>query len=160
MDPICPSVVDSLAHIWTALHKDVPVAIAPSEAHYLRRLILHLDDELLARLLAAKLAASRATGDRPSGDVARLGSEILYSVQGQGHRARLVHGETSEAGLLGVGSRFGSALIGFRAGQAVLWPLEQGRLVELKILRVDPARAMPRGAGLAALDRRPICGSG
>ena len=160
MEPICQSVVDSLVHIWTALHKDVPVTIAPPEANYLRRLILHLDDELLARLLAAKLAASRGTATRPGGNVARLGSEILYSVQGQEHRARLVHGETSGEGALGVGSRFGSALIGFRAGQAVLWPLEQGRLVELKILRIEPARAMPRGAGLAAMDRRPICGSG
>ncbi|RYE04487.1 MAG: hypothetical protein EOP61_00295 [Sphingomonadales bacterium] len=156
MEPVCHSTIDSLVHIWSALHKDAPVALAPPEAHYLRRLILHVEDELLARLLAAKLAASRTTTVHPGRDVARLGSEILYSVRGQQHRARLVHGESSGDGALGVGSRFGSALIGFRVGQAVLWPLEQDRLVELKILRVEPPRPVPRGAALAAMEGRPI----
>ena len=159
MEPLCHSVVDSLVHIWTALHKDAPVALAAPEAHYLRRLILHMDDELLARLLGAKLASSRTTRVGPGCDFARLGSKILYSVKGQQHCARLVHGEICDENMLGVGSRFGSALIGFRAGQTVLWPLQQGRLVELKILRAEPPRPMPRAA-IAVMDRRPLCESG
>ncbi len=53
MNAICPSVIDSLVHIWTALHKDLDVEIDAGDARYLRGVVLSMDDELVARLLSA-----------------------------------------------------------------------------------------------------------
>lgn len=142
MDAICPSVIDSLVHIWTTLHNDLDVEIDAAEARYLRGVLFGMDDELVARLLAAKLAISRTPDPGGADDLARRGSFVSYAVQGQSLSARLVHGSLSEDGLLGVGSRFGAALLGLRPGQSLLWPMEHGRLVEVRALRVG---AVPGG---------------
>ena len=137
MDAICPTVVGSLVRIWTTLHKDLNVEMDGAEIRYLRRVVFAMDDELVAGLLAAKLAMARQpAGGGPAHELARKGCEVLYAVQGRRCRARLVHGSASDAGLLGTGTRFGAALLGLRAGQSLLWPLAQGRLVELRLLEV------------------------
>ncbi len=136
MDAICPSAIDSLVHIWTTLHKDLDVKIDATEGRYLRNVIFGMDDELVARLLAAKLSMSRTPDPCGGDDLARRGSNVDYAVQGQSFSARLVHGTSSEGDLLGIGSRYGAALLGLRPGQSVLWPMELGRLVEVHALKV------------------------
>jgi len=137
MDAICPSVVDSLVRIWATLHDDLVLEIEPAEARYLHAVMIGLDDELVARLLGVKLAlARRRDRTRARTDTARMGSDVLYSVQGRHSRARLVHGVSEDDGSLGVGTRFGAALLGMRSGGSILWPLEHGRLVEVQLLKV------------------------
>lgn len=154
MDHICPSVIDSLVHIWTTLHDDLDVEIDAAEARYLRGVLFGMDDELVARLLAAKLAIARTPDSGNCDDLARRGSFVHYAIQGQALSVRLVHGAASGDGLLGVGSRFGAALLGLRPGQSLLWPLEHGRLVEVRTLKVD---VDPHGMATTA---RPIRDSG
>ncbi|RYY26711.1 MAG: hypothetical protein EOP62_09740 [Sphingomonadales bacterium] len=145
MDAICPSVVDSLVRIWTKLHNDLQLEIEPAEARYLHDVMIGMDDELVARLLGVKLAlARRPNGVRTRSDAARRGSEILYSVQGRHIRARLVHGIAEQDGRLGVGTRFGAALLGMPAGGSILWPLEHGRLVEVRLLEVSASTSAGR----------------
>jgi len=150
MDAICPSVIDPLVRIWTTLHKDLKLEVEAAELRYLRRVVFEMDDELVARLLAAKLAMAKQPSDaRPSDDLARRGSEILYAVQGRRRRVRLVHGSIDEDGFLGVRTRFGAALLGLRSGQSLLWPLEQGRLVEVHALSVTASPKRNAGPGQA-----------
>ncbi|MES2988079.1 MAG: hypothetical protein V4808_09260 [Pseudomonadota bacterium] len=137
MDLICPSAVDSLVRIWARLHEDLELDIEPAEARYLHGVMIELDDELIARLLGVKLAlARRRKGVLARHDAARKGSKVLYSVQGRQARATLVHGVAEEDGRLGVGTRFGAALLGMPAGGSILWPLAHGRLVEVRLLEV------------------------
>ena len=137
MDAICPSVVDSLVRIWATLHDDLLLDIEAAEARYLHAVMIGLDDELVARLLGVKLALARKrSGTRLRSDAARRGSDLIYSVQGRHHRARLVHGDVEVGGRLGVGTRFGAALLGMPPGGSILWPLEHGRLVEVQLLEV------------------------
>lgn len=147
MDTVCPSSIGALVGIWRALHKDLSVEMDPTEGRYLQHVVYAMDDELVAALLAAKLAMSKLPSNTHSmGDLVRRGSEVLYSVQGRRHRARLVHGSAREDGLLGVDTRFGAALLGLRSGQSLLWPLEHGRLVEVHALEVADGRARADGA--------------
>lgn len=147
MDTVCPSSIGALVGIWRALHKDLSVEMDPTEGRYLQHVVYAMDDELVAALLAAKLAMSKPPSNTHSmGDLVRRGSEVLYSVQGRRYRARLVHGSAREDGLLGVDTRFGAALLGLRSGQSLLWPHEHGRLVEVHALEVADGRARPDGA--------------
>lgn len=162
MDAICPSAIESLVRIWSALHSGLSIEISSAEARYVREVVLGMDDELVARLLAAKLAMSRQPTDCwPADDLARCGSEVLYSVQGRHRRARLVHGSADEDGSIGVETRFGAALVGLRSGQSLLWPHEMGRLVEVQALEV--ARGRPRANLPRSIQRyrsRRPCASG
>lgn len=152
MDVICPSVVDSLVRIWAKLHNDLELEIEPAEARYLHAVMIGMDDELVARLLGVKLAlARRPSGIRAQGNVARRGSDVHYSVQGRHIRARLEHGVSEESGRLGVGTRFGAALLGMPSGSSLLWPLEHGRLVEVQLLEV----AAPTMSRKRDVRRRP-----
>lgn len=140
MNAICPSVIDSLVHIWTVLHKDLDVEIDAGNARYLRGVVLSMDDELVARLLSAKLAMSRTPDAQRDGTLARCGSDVVYSVQGRTLHATLVHGTEVFGRRLGVGTRFGAALLGLRPGQSLLWPMERGRLVEVRALKITSPR--------------------
>jgi endonuclease YncB( thermonuclease family) len=137
MDAICPTVIGSLVGIWSALHKNLEVVIDPVDTIYLEHVLLGLDDELVAHLLAAKLALARSPEPNSSATSVRTGSDVTYSVEGRELTARLVHGARAFEGRLGVATRFGTALIGLRCGQTVLWPTARGRLVEVRILRID-----------------------
>ena len=140
MDAICPSVIDSLVRIWSALHKDLDVEIDRGDARYLRGVVLGMDDELIARLLSAKLAMARNPDLPGDGALARRGSDITFSIQGRTLKATLVHGTEAVGSRLGVGTRFGAALLGLRANRSLLWPMEQGRLVEVRLLKVTSPR--------------------
>lgn len=157
MDAICPSTIDALVHIWTALHKDLDVEIDAAEAHYLRGAVLGMDDELVARLLAAKISMSRSPNANVAGTVARSGSEVVYSVQGRTLSAALVHGSAVGNGRLGVRTRFGAALIGLRPGHSVLWPMERGRLTEIRVLEVTTPAPRERrvGSGIPTVTGKP-----
>lgn len=145
MDAICPTAIDSLVRIWTTLHADLSVEIEPAEVRHLHRVVFGMDDELLACLLATKLAMSRRPRRNwPGDDLARFGSEILFSVQGRQHRGRLIHGAADEAGVIGIESRYGAALLGLRSGQQILWPHASGRLVEVRVLEVTAPRILGR----------------
>lgn len=160
MEVICPSAIESLVQIWTVLHKDLELEFDRAETRYLRGMAFGLDDELVARLLAAKLSlARRSSNRRVSQHVARRGLEILFSVQGRRHFTRLVHGSVDEPGLLGVGTRFGSALVGLRTGGSLLWPSEHGRLVEVRALRVQVPAFAPRSVSPTP-QTRVACASG
>lgn len=145
MNAICPSVIDSLVHIWTALHKDLDVEIDAGNARYLRGVVLSMDDELVARLLSAKLAMSRMPDAQSDGTLARCGSDVVYSVQGRTLQATLVHGTDVTKRRLGVETRFGAALLGLRPGQSLLWPMERGRLVEVRVLKIASPSFSRRG---------------
>lgn len=136
MNAICPSAIDSLVHIWTALHKNLDVEIDAGNARYLRGVVLSMDDELVARLLSAKLAMSRIPDAQNDETLARCGSDLVYSVQGRTLQATLVHGTDVSERRLGVGTRFGAALLGLRPDQSLLWPMERGRLVEVRVLTI------------------------
>ena len=136
MNAICPSVIDSLVHIWTALHKDLDVEIDAGNARYLRGVVLSMDDELVARLLSAKLAMSRISDAQNDETLAQCGSELVYSVQGRTLQATLVYGTDVSERRLGAGTRFGAALLGLRPDQSLLWPMERGRLVEVRVLTI------------------------
>lgn len=161
METICPTTIDSLVQIWTALHKELVLEIDRADARYLRDVAFGLDDELVARLMAAKLAlAQPGAAAQAPGDTARCGSMVLFSVQGRQRRVRLVHGNVDNADALGVATRFGAALVGLRQGDSLLWPSEQGRLVEVRALEVaarDRAKALVR---TRAERMRVACASG
>lgn len=146
MKGICPTAIAPLIGIWTALHKDLEVVMDAAEARYLNGVLLGLDDELVAHLLAAKLAMSRPPGADRGQAVAHRGSLVAYAVRGRELQTRLVHGSSAGVGRLGVATRFGTALLGLRAGQSVLWPTALGRLVEVRILAVEaaPRRSVER----------------
>ncbi|UZK68806.1 hypothetical protein OKW76_12260 [Sphingomonas sp. S1-29] len=133
---ICPSSIDALIGIWLALHKGLDIQIDAAEARYLSSLVLEIEDDLLSRLLSAKLGIARVPNRGSIRGLARPGSEIWYFTEEKTRKARLVHGFTAGDGLLGVGTRLGTALLGLRAGQTVLWPNDDGRLVEVHLLRV------------------------
>ena len=161
MDRICPTAVGSLARIWSALHSDLSLEIDPGDACYLRNVVFQMDDDLVAGLLALKLAKAR----RPlepwrTNDLARLGSDVLYSVQGRRSRARLVHGAVVGDGLLGIETRFGAALLGLRAGQSLLWPHEVGRLVEVRAIEVAPGLARSASVRTSRNHSQTPCSSG
>lgn len=156
MDAICPSVVDSLVRIWAKLHHDLELVIEPAEARYLHAVMIGMDDELVARLLGVKLALARKrNGIRAQGNVARRGSDLHYSVKGRHIRARLEHGVSEQSGRLGVGTRFGAALLGMPSGGSILWPLEHGGLVEVQLLEV----AAPTIARKSEVQLRPQTGT-
>jgi transcription elongation GreA/GreB family factor len=162
MDTVCPSSIGALVGIWRALHKDLSVEMDPTEGRYLQHVVYAMDDELVAALLAAKLAMSKPPSNTHSmGDLVRRGSQVLYSVQGRRHRARLVHGSAREDGLLGVDTRFGAALLGLRSGHSLLWPHEHGQLVEVHALEV--ANERPRIGGTSKRNPQHVsdpCASG
>lgn len=149
MDAICPSAIDSLVQIWSALHKELDVEIEAAEARYLSGVVLGMDDELVARLLAAKISMSRAPDANCDGTLVRRGSVLEYAIQGRTRGATLVHGSVVSDGRLGVGTRFGAAVIGLRPGQSLLWPMEQGRLAEVRVLEVMTTAIRKRRAGSA-----------
>ena len=137
MTPVCPSVVGSLVEIWSALHPGLCVKIAPSDMHYLRRMVLAADDHLVACLLAEKIQKTLAQ-TRPEGDfvAAKIGSIIRYRINGRSLEGHLVHGQGVDENSLGVGSRYGSALVGSHAGQCFMWPSRNGRLIEVRVQEV------------------------
>ena len=135
MDAMCPWAIDPLVRIWAILHKDLNLEMEAAEARYLQAVMFGLDDELVAGLLGIKLAlARRRKEDVGKVTGARIGSDVLYSVQGRPRFARLVHGDVDECGSLGVGTRFGGALLGMTQGMSILWPDERGSLVEVRLL--------------------------
>lgn len=138
--PICPSSIGSLVRIWTAIHRDLSVEIDAPQTRQLHEVLLGLEDDLVARLLGVKLSLARP----PAADhrqLASCGRTVIYSVHGRTCRARIVHGSMVDAGELGVGSSFGVALLGLRAGQELLWPGALGKLAHVRLLEVEPARS-------------------
>lgn len=142
MHDLSPSVVESLVHIWKALHRDLDVEIDAVAARYLQSVVIGIDDELIATLLGAKLAMARLPNPVGEDDLAMLGSDVTYSIRGRSRSVQLVHGDRSGLETLGVGSRFGAAVLGLRPGQSILWPLEVGRLVEVHVRAVSGRRAV------------------
>lgn len=68
--------------IWPALHTTPSIEIDAVEAGHVQRFVFGMDDEPVARPLAAKLGMVRRPGEtRSDDDVARCGSDVLYSVQ-------------------------------------------------------------------------------
>ena len=82
MDAICPSAIDSLVHIWTALHKELDVEIDAAEARYLRGVVVGMDDELAARLLAAKVSMSRSPDVNSDATLVRRGARSFMQSRG------------------------------------------------------------------------------
>lgn len=137
MSPICTASVNSLVNIWTALHRDLDVEIDAPQKRQLHQILLGLQDDLLAMLLEAKLSSARHP-DADAWAVAACGREVCYSVEGQHLRGWLVHGTVDGHGRIGIGTRFGLALLGLRPGQSLLWPRICGRLAEVTVQRVGP----------------------
>lgn len=141
LDAVPPTVVDSLVRIWSALHVDLDIVVPDVERSGLRRLLIEMDDDLVAGLFAAKLSLARPVDPHhPSPDLARVGSEVGFMLDGREMSAVLTRGTTADARRLGIASRFGAALLSLRAGQTLLWPDERWRLVELRLLEVTPPR--------------------
>lgn len=138
MDGISASEIESLVRIWSALHKDIETSFTPMEKRYFHRIIFDMDEDLVARLLAVKLARARHPAAAPPvGAIARTGSRVHFAVDGREERATLIHGYAPGPGRIGVGSRFGAALVGLHAGQAIAWPRHDGSLVEVRLLGVS-----------------------
>jgi hypothetical protein len=138
MTPVCPSVVGSLVEIWRALHPGLRVTIASSDMNYLRRVVLAADDHLVAGLLAEKIQMTQAqSGPYDDCDVAKIGSVVRYSINDRRLEWRLMHGQRINGNSIGIGSRYGSALIGSHAGQSFMWPSQNGRLIEIRVDGVE-----------------------
>ncbi|MHA3842404.1 hypothetical protein ACX0GZ_14445 [Sphingomonas aestuarii] len=135
--------VGPLVRIWKALHTDLEVTLAPTDASYLRRLVLAVDDHLIAHLLGEKLQNSGLAPQHAcASPFVRIGSLVRYSVNGRSLFGRIVHGQQTAEESIGVGSRYGSALMGIHEGQRLLWPSRSGQLIEVRIDEVEH----PRGA--------------
>ena len=144
MDPTCPTVIDAIVRIWRSLHSDLSLEMEPAERRYARGIVMGMEDDLVARLLAIKVSISGVVPrDGRSEQSALCGSDVLYDVQGRRRRARLVHGSNDHAGTIGVGTRFGAALFGLRSGQSILWPHDRGTLVDVRVLVVARGRPQP-----------------
>lgn len=139
MDSMSPHAGESLVRIWTALHAGFRPALTATDAAYLQRVLLDLDDDLLVQLLAAKLAsAMRFPLDDGTTLAARTGACVRFTVDGQAAQATLAHGRVEQVGVLGTASRYGTAVFGLRPGDAILWPRADRRLVEVRVLDVTP----------------------
>jgi regulator of nucleoside diphosphate kinase len=160
MESACPTVLESLVRIWIALHRDVPVRFIATDIPALRREVFHMDDDLIARLLSAKLSVARTTSGRCPVDIVRVGSEVVYSLEGHERRVRIGYGSASTADTAGVGSHVGAALLGLSAGQSLLWPFEGGRLVEFRILDVRPRKPMASPQPIIGSHMGSPCASG
>lgn len=162
MDPFSPHAVEPLVRIWTALHAGYHPAITAADAAYLQRVLLEMDDDLLAQLLVAKLAsAMRFPLDDGATIAARTGSRVRFLVDGHAVHATLAHGRADGAGVLGTASRYGAALFGLRPGDAILWPREDRRLVEVRLVEVSTAESIGRHApAIAAMTGSATCASG
>lgn len=155
-ETICPASIDSLVAIWTSLHREADFRAEPAEGRYIQEVVLGMDDELIARLLGAKADLASGAGAEPAQDVVRLGSQVVFEVEGRVHRARLVHGTAEGGGKLGVGTRFGAALLGLRRGAAILWPGEDGPLVEVRVVDVMAWSACSDDASRLATSDGPV----
>ncbi len=133
---------------------------AAADVRYLRRIIFHMDDDFGARLLGVKLGVAQIMSGRCPADVVRVGSDIVYSLEGRAHHVRIVHGVCASEISAGVGSRMGATLIGFSAGQSLLWPLEGARLAQLKILKAVQRPALFDAARTSLSHRGLACVSG
>ncbi|MBA2920224.1 hypothetical protein GON01_00800 [Sphingomonas sp. MAH-20] len=131
------------AELWAALHKDTPFHLAECERHCLIALALSAEDDVAAHLLLKKVRLARVT-DRPGlpPRVARLESRVAYRHgRGAAGQARLCHPSATGCEGLDVTSLLGAGLIGLEAGQAVLWPGDDGRLATLEVLAVENGEA-------------------
>jgi len=159
MTSISPYVAESLARVWAALHADLRPRLSAADTAYLQRVLLDTDDDLVAHLLAEKLAqASRAPADAPVVDAVHIGSRVRFAIDGQEAVAVLVHGRAESPGFIGAASRYGAALVGLLPGQAILWPHHDHRLVEVRVLVVSPYDRTDKAA--TPLQARLRCASG
>lgn len=141
-----PHAVEVFGRIWKALHTDLHPRLTAADVAYLKRILLDVEDDLIAHLLAAKLGqAVYVPQDTASLTVARIGSHVHFTLDGRHRHAMLVHGSADGSGLLGSGTRYGAALFGLRAGDEILWPCDDHRLVEVRLL--DVRRRERRGCG-------------
>ena len=162
MEPLSPHALESLVRIWEALHADFRPDLTAADTVYLQRVVLDIEDDLVARLLAAKLSrAARPMPDVAVTAVARTGSRVRFTLDGRYADATLAHGRADDLGLMGSSSRYGAALFGLRAGDAILWPHADHRLVEVRALEVTRCDRYGRRASSAAVcSMRLACASG
>lgn len=92
-------------------------------------------DELLSEMERAKVTAV----DKMPANVVRMGSRVSYRASdGDVHTIELVYpGEADIAeGRISILTPLGSALIGLREGQSVLWTARDGRSLQVEIIEV------------------------
>ena len=130
----------SLSGIWSALHRDIHLALSENEIHYLRMLALAVDDDLVSSLLLKKLklAVSHEAQDM-SPSVIMMSSFLEYEYGGgPATFGQLVHPSPHSPSYgISVTSLLGVGLLGLRSGQTILWPDHRGNLCDLQIGRVE-----------------------
>ena len=147
---------EGVCGIWSALHKDVELAIGEAEVHYLRALAVTIDDDTTSCLLLRKLRLARIA---PAAEIARdtvmMNSFLEFTFDGQPKRfGQLVHPWVNAPAYgISITTLLGAGLIGLRAGQTILWPDESGSLFDLKVLAVADCRSVEDEQGLDRLDR-------
>lgn len=156
-----PPADEALVRIWTTLHRDLRPILTAADAVYLQRVLFDMDDDLLAKLLATKLAGSiRFPIEDHVARSVRTGARVRFALEGSEREVTLVHGRGDIDGLLGAASRYGTALFGLRADDAILWPDEGHRLVELRVLNVARCERFGRIATRASYPASLPCASG
>lgn len=147
-----PLPVEELRARWARMHENAAFAFSASDAHYLRRHALALDDDLVALLLLKKLrmATELEQCELPR-DVVAMNGVVSFTFGSDAGAGRLTHPSCCGPESLNIASRTGAGLVGMHEGQTILWPDTRGALRPLRVDTVErpptqKARRLPEHA--------------
>ncbi|MCG7361457.1 nucleoside diphosphate kinase regulator [Roseomonas sp. ACRSG] len=133
-----------------AADDDPPVMLSTTDADRLSSLAASAarrSPEVAQRLLAEIDRADLLPPDELPPDVVAMYSYVEYRDEGTGaaRQVQLVYPHEADIaqGRISVLTLVGAALLGLRAGQAILWPKQDGQERRLTILRVSPQSLAP-----------------
>jgi len=123
---------------WSALHRNLPLTVCRSQAHYLRLLGLTIEDDLLSALLLRKLRMAEVVTDAATRRFARINADVTYSIDtGPPCTTRIIHAAYPDRDGTSVASWIGIGLLGLNAGDSLLWPDGGGGFAALRIHVVE-----------------------
>lgn len=127
------------ASAWAKINEGVEFAVRDSEVFYLSMIASGIDDDLASLLLLKKLKMARKLSD-PVRDADQVGMnsyvEFRFGAADRSFR-QLLHPTVCRTSFaLSIASRLGAGVVGLRAGQALLWPDDEGCLRELHVIAV------------------------
>lgn len=128
----------AMAGYWGALHRNLPLAVCRSQAHYLRFLGLTVEDDLLSSLLLRKLQMADIVADGAPRRFVRINADVTYSIDaGAPCTTRIVHAACSDRDGTSVVSWIGIGLLGLCSGGTLYWPDRGGGFAALRVHAVE-----------------------